>query len=60
MIVAPNMQSKQPNFPKNDNLSFKKNEDKIAQMTTDRAPIGVTNFESPPKKKHSKIQYSFF
>jgi hypothetical protein len=42
MIVAPRTHRKQPTFPKKLNRSFKKIDDNTAEMTTDRAPMGVT------------------
>jgi hypothetical protein len=40
------MQRKQPIHPKNVRVSLRNREERIAQMTTDRAPIGVTTTAS--------------
>jgi hypothetical protein len=35
------MHSAHPSQPNSESFSFKKREDRIAQMTTERAPMGV-------------------
>lgn len=45
-MVAPRMQSKQPSLPKNVRRSLRKIDERIAQITTERAPIGVTEVRS--------------
>lgn len=41
MIIEPTIHREQPTHPKNVNFSFRKMEDRTAQMTTDSAPSGV-------------------
>jgi hypothetical protein len=46
MIVEPMIHSPQPTFPKKDRYSLRKMEARMALMTTERAPRGVTRIAS--------------
>ena len=46
MMTDPTMQLKQPTLPTKLRRSLRKMEERMAQMTTERAPMGVTRIAS--------------
>lgn len=51
IIVAPRTHRKHPTLPKKLSRSFKKMDDRTAEITTDKAPIGVTEYNESERRE---------